>query len=153
MESKALNLIGPGLLSELRTECRLSEGFDPESGPTGLFLAFSGLWDTDATHTAISQKVVDTLNLKPIGKSLAIHAGGESQVDVYLISLMLPNSIVFSSLPVCCFSLTSTDFLIGMDVIRQGDFAITHHNAITKMTFCTPGYRDIDFVRELGNRL
>ena len=44
--------------------------------------------------------------------------------------------------------ITGTDVLIGMDIISQGDFAITASQGETKFTFQIPSTHDIDFVKE-----
>jgi len=33
-----------------------------------------------------------------------------------------------------------------MDIITQGDFAVTNHNGVTKFSFRTPSMEHIDFV-------
>jgi hypothetical protein len=38
--------------------------------------------------------------------------------------------------------------IIGMDIIRRGDFAITNANGKTKMSFRMPSLKAIDFVEE-----
>ena len=40
------------------------------------------------------------------------------------------------------------DVLIGMDIISQGDFAVTNHGGITKFSFRMPSVTHIDFVEE-----
>ena len=40
------------------------------------------------------------------------------------------------------------DVLIGMDIINEGDFAVTNLNGRTKFSFRVPSQADIDFVRE-----
>jgi len=39
------------------------------------------------------------------------------------------------------------DILIGMDIISQGDFAITNHNNKTMFSFRMPSMLDLDFVQ------
>ena len=51
------------------------------------------LWDTGATRTCVSDKVASALNLIPIGQSKIQTAGGESIVNAYCISLVLPNNV------------------------------------------------------------
>ncbi len=40
------------------------------------------------------------------------------------------------------------DVLIGMDIISQGDFSITHEGNRTIFSFQTPSTHNIDFVEE-----
>jgi hypothetical protein len=52
--------------------------------------------------------------------------------------------------------LLGAEALIGMDVIVNGDFAVTNYGGKTKMSFRVPSLADIDFVRDSneqqGNR-
>jgi uncharacterized protein YecA (UPF0149 family) len=41
------------------------------------------------------------------------------------------------------------DVLIGMDILGQGDFAVTSHKGKTTFSFCCPPRREIDFVAEV----
>lgn len=52
----------------LKTESKVSEAFDLNSPPPHPQLkTFIALWDTGATNSVISRKVVESCNLKPIG--------------------------------------------------------------------------------------
>ena len=44
------------------------------------------------------------------------------------------------------------DVLIGMDIITQGDFAVTNRCGRTKFSFRFPSQADIDFVSEDNSR-
>lgn len=83
-----------GIMRDLKTECGALPGFDPNtSGTRSLPIKFLGLWDTGATGTVISPKVVATLGLKPVGKTQVFHANGHSIVNEYFINLYLPNKV------------------------------------------------------------
>lgn len=74
---------------------------------------------------------------------------GIHESDVYLVNIYLPNHVVFEQVHVTCGKLNGPfSILIGMDIISTGDFAITHPNGKTKMTFSFPSSRNIDFVKE-----
>ena len=153
MPQSAFTILGNGIVNEFQSECIVSEGFDPLTElKFPRFLKFNGLWDTGASHSAISTKVVEDLNLKPIGKSTVVHAAGQHLVDVFMINIVLPNSIAFPMIRASNLVLTGMDILIGMDIINQGDFAITNLNGISKMSFAIPSSRNIDFmnVNDLG---
>lgn len=131
------------LLRELRTQVCITPAFDPSSKdpehPSILRRKYIGLWDTGATHTAVTRRVVEDLNLPPIGKVLAGHAQGESLVSTYAINCELPNDIGFPLLTVTESVLGGDiDVLIGMDIIGKGDFLLTNHNGATVFTFQTP---------------
>jgi predicted aspartyl protease len=122
----------------------------------------TALWDTGATNTVITKSVADGLGIKPIGKATVHHANGESETDVYLVNIGLPNTVVIPGVRVTEGKLTGADVLIGMDIISLGDFAITHKNEHggTTLSFCIPSVEEIDFVpraqvdmvRRTGNR-
>ena len=43
---------------------------------------------------------------------------------------------------------TDIDVLIGMDIIRHGDFSITNTNSATTFSFRIPSVAEIDYVQE-----
>lgn len=110
--------------------------------------SFVGLWDTGATGSVITRKVVDQLDLKPTSKAKIYHANGEAVVDVYYVNIFLPNQVGFSFIKVTEGKLTGADVLIGMDIISKGDFAISNFNEKTTFTFRVPSLGEIDFLNE-----
>lgn len=110
---------------------------------------YLALWDTGATGTVITRAVVDDCGLKPIGLTKVHHAKGEDTSAVYLISIFLPNRVCFPSLRVTEGDLAGDiDVLIGMDVITQGDFAVTNLDGKTVFSFRIPSRQCVDFVKE-----
>lgn len=97
--------------------------------------SYNGLWDTGATNTVITQKVVDDLGLKPVGKVKTYHADGSSIVDQYIVNVILPNTIGFSFLTVTVGKLSGFDILIGMDIIGCGEFSIRHEDGCSIFEF------------------
>jgi hypothetical protein len=73
---------------------------------------------------------------------------GSKLAPVFLVNIGLPNRVAIPELPVTLGELTGADVLIGMDIIGQGDFAVTHPNGNTKFSFRMPSLADIDFVNE-----
>ena len=97
----------------------------------------------------VTQAVVDACGLVPIGFREILHVQGKSRVEIFLINIKLPNEIVFSGVSVAKGSLgPGADVLIGMDIINEGDFAVTNLDGRTKFSFRVPSQADIDFVRE-----
>ena len=108
---------------------------------------FSALWDTGATNTSITLKVVDECGLKPIGMTTVHTAGGKHQTETYLIDLLLPNLVRISGLKVSCVELAGdVNVLIGMDIISNGDFAVSNKDGKTVFSFRMPSTERIDFV-------
>ena len=110
---------------------------------------FRGVWDTGATNSVVSQRVVDALNLKVVRTIKNQTANGEREAGVYVVDLYLPNMVRLQGQAVIDGLLADADVLIGMDVIGAGDFAVTHHGTGTCMTFQLPSGRHIDFVKEI----
>lgn len=138
-----------GLLRSLQTHCGVCKAFDPLKGGKHPDISeFTALWDTGATGTVVSKKVVEELELKPIGKSKVYHANGESIVNVYAINLFLPNQVAFQFVKVTEGILNGFDLLIGMDIIGAGDFSITNVGGRTVFSFRCPSVKEVDFVSE-----
>ncbi len=147
--SKSFTLQADRILRVLQTPCGVCPAFDPLSGGVHPKVEkFTGLWDTGATGTVISQECARKLNLKPIGKSKVFHANGESIVNVYAINLFLPNQVGFQFIKVTEGVLNGTDLLIGMDIISRGDFSVTNFAGKTTFSFRVPSTQRIDFVEE-----
>ena len=111
---------------------------------------YKALWDTGATGSVITRKVVDECGLKPIGRANVHHAKGTSTTLVYLVSVFLPNNVCFPSLRVTEGDLPgNVEVLIGMDIIGRGDFAISNKDGKTAFTFRMPSLERIDFVEQV----
>jgi len=108
------------------------------------------VWDTGATRTIITQKVIDTLELGIVGFQQIVGVGGKVQdTTEHVVDILLPNQVIIGEVPVLKGILPGkTDVLIGMDIITLGDFAVTNHNEQTVMTFRIPSLEIIDFVKQ-----
>ena len=110
-----------------------------------------GIWDTGATGSTITQALAKQLGLVPIGSTRVkgVH-GVKDGINVYAVQIVLNNENVSFIIPVTeCEQLTddnSANFLIGMDVISKGDFAVSNYQGNTVMTFRVPSIQRIDFV-------
>lgn len=80
---------------------------------------------------------------------------GTSTQNVYLVSITLPNNVILSPIRVTeCESLNGPfDVLIGMDIIGNGDFAVTNSNNQTVMSFRIPSISRIDFTNPENNHI
>lgn len=117
--------------------------------------SYLAIWDTGATHSAITKKVVDDLKLKPTGARETRHADGKSVNNTYLVNISLPNNAMVSQVRVTEVQLIPDDnvsddkqpqLLIGMDIIGLGDFAVTNADGKTVLSFRIPSIEEIDFV-------
>jgi hypothetical protein len=143
-----------GLLRVLQTQCVVAIAFDPAIQPHPQFHEFQAIWDTGATNSCITQRVVDVCGLVPIGVAQVQGINSSSLADAFLVNIGLPNQFGIRGLRVTKHILSAgVDVLIGMDVIAMGDFAITNQNGTTVFSFCSPSHRCIDFVEEHNAQL
>jgi hypothetical protein len=133
----------------LANKVSVAEAFNPESQPEPpTSKEFTAIWDTGATNSAVTQTVIDQCLLKPTGITEVHTASGNYRTETYLVSIFLPSRVVVPSVKVTKGMLTSGfDVLIGMDVIGQGDFAVTHKDNKTVFSFRMPSIECIDFVK------
>jgi gag-polyprotein putative aspartyl protease len=148
---QGLTSAADGLAAAIQTPCSVSPGFDPSALPAAQHLPhreFVAIWDTGATGSVISQKVVDDCGLKPIGMTIVHGVHGSEQAEQYLVNIGLPNGVVFVNLTATKGKLGDAHVLIGMDIILSGDFVITNKDGKTVMSFRTPSQECVDFVKE-----
>ena len=134
----------------LRSQCHVSEAWDPASNdPQPTMREFVAIWDTGATLSMVTQRVVDACGLRPIATAAISHAQGTADdVDVFLVNIGLPNGVGVPGVRVAKAVLPNIDVLLGMDIINQGDFVVTNRDGNTKYSFRIPSIADIDFVVE-----
>lgn len=145
IEVKSCTLSSPGRLNRLPTECLVLSKMRNSNTPLQPKL-WQGVWDTGATGSCITQRVVDDLKLIPIGKTQISTANGLKMVNTYLVDIGLPNNVIIPNIVVSCADLgNDLDLLIGMDIISLGDFAITNVNGRTTFSFRLPSICVIDF--------
>lgn len=114
---------------------------------------FNAIWDTGATDTAISSKVVEQCGLIPTGKATINTANGERDVNTYIVDIELPNRVRIPAVAVTEFTaVEGSDLLIGMDVIGLGDLAISNYEGKTCFSFRIPSIECTDYVQKLKAR-
>ncbi len=141
---KSLTITHPGLANVLLSPIQIADI------GSGTVLKSVGLWDTGATASMITSAAAKKLGLVPRGIRRVKGVHGERTVLSYAIRLILNNTDVKFDLSVAeCDELSpdgAVEILIGMDIISQGDFAVSNKNGITVMTFRIPSVQRIDFV-------
>ena len=143
-----------GITRILQETIHVSTAFDPSTfikplNPKNCGAEeFIAIWDTGATGTVISQKIVRECGLKPIGLVKVYTANDERLSQVYLVSIFLPNHVLFPQLRVTEGTILDADVLIGMDIITRGDFAVTNSDGRTTFSFRWPSVERIDFVKQ-----
>jgi len=119
-------------------------------GISGPSKRYSAIWDTGAMMTSISPRIAADLQLKPISV-VKIHAAGNSfDSPVYKVDLVLPNGLTVLAVSVSeAGNIHGADMLIGMDIITNGDFAITNAGHQTCFSFRFPSSSvHTDYVEE-----
>ena len=147
---KAFTLDHIGLAKSLQTPCGICEGISVDDLNRGvkhpLITQVTAIWDTGAEMSSISEKVVLSMGLVPVGRARNYTDGGEIEVNIYVINILLPCDVNFAMIPVTGNDLGDTDMLIGMDIISQGDFAVTNVGGKTTLSFRIPSIERIDYV-------
>lgn len=145
----AFTLKSNSILNMLKTETLIDSDVRDKSKHINSNKKWRGLWDTGASKSSIDKRVVDELGLIPIGKGMISTANGVVSVNTYFINLTLPNHVTVKNVLVTGADLgNNIDILIGMDIIRHGDFSITNMNNSTTFSFRIPSIEEIDYVKE-----
>ena len=108
------------------------------------------LWDTGATNTVISRKVVSDLALISTGIMRVKTPSGSNDYNTYLVNIGLPNHVTITDVCVCDSEIgdQGVGVLIGMDIITKGDFSVSNYNGITRFTFRIPSIKVTDYAKE-----
>lgn len=144
-KTDALFAESSGIANELSCQIQIQPA--STTGGGGESLSAQAIWDTGATHSSISPRLAKSLGLASIDTIRVDTAGGETKVcDVYLVDLQLPNDIRITDVSAAGLDLGKDEFLIGMDVITLGDFAVSNFEGKTCYTFRIPSIRRINFM-------
>ena len=146
---RGFTTIHDGIARILNNTVQVSKAYDPSKVDIiPKMNEYKAIWDTGSTHTVISQRVVDELNLKLHTKRDTFIADGSlEKCDVFLINLVLPSNVRIIGVAAALLNIgASCDVLIGMDIICHGDFAISNYNNKTVHTFRIPSLGHINFV-------
>ena len=112
-------------------------------------IRFKAIWDTGATHTSITKHVAKKCALQQVGTAfVSTPSTVEPQrVSTYSVNIIIPNGVMFENHLVSeSESLADdADILIGMDIIGEGDFAVSSFQGRTAFTFRMPSIERIDF--------
>ena len=139
MKTRILTVEYPSLVLAVKTHIVVTNPMTEIQGE------YKAIWDSGATNTVISQEIIRALALEPIGVTLVNTSGGIRQTYTYLIHVTLENRVQFQHIRVTEGSIYGADVLIGMDIITQGDLAITNKDKMTTFSFQVPSREKIDF--------
>lgn len=138
------------LSNVLANKVQIGPAFDSSlNQPPPTCTGFVAIWDTGATGSVITSTVASACGLKPISMAKVHTASGEHVTSVYLVSILLPNNVGFSQVHVTEGIIAGeAEVLIGMDIIGQGDFAVSNRDGKTVFTYRAPSLERIDFVKQ-----
>jgi len=112
--------------------------FSSRTSAEGKCVKTEALWDTGATLSAMSPKMVKDLGLSPIDQCFIGGINGEKQSDVVIVSIVLPNGMLLTGRRFFVSNIPGADIIIGMDIISMGDFVITNAKGKTMFSFVIP---------------
>jgi len=135
----------------LTNEVEIFPAFDPATTPSPpQGKKYLALYDTGATNSAVSPRVVADFQLPSIRAKTVFVGSGSYVTSGHLVNVKLPNSVLFRMVDVAKLVLpVGIDALIGMDILGMGDFTVTHQDGNTTFSFCFPSRKEIDFAAEL----
>lgn len=135
-----------GIARNIVTPAEITDIFSGKSVTT------QGIWDTGATGSVVTKETAKKLGLQSFGKRKVRGVHGLKDVDEYFVNITLNNkNITLNTRVTECFELSadgSVGLLIGMNVITNGDFAVTNFQGDTIMSFRVPSMQKIDFLEE-----
>ena len=103
-------------------------------------------------NNMVTEQVVDDLGLRVEGYTRVLHVGGiEESVPQFRINLAVFTDLHFPGVEVVSGKLAGCDVIVGMDIINQGDFAVSNRNGATTFSFRIPSVEDFDFVAADNN--
>ncbi len=110
---------------------------------------YNAIWDTGATGTCIVEHVARKHNLPEINRIKINVVGGIRIVPVFLVCFVLPNNVRTPPLKVSApDKIAGGDILIGMDIITNGDFAVSNVGGKTLFSFRMPSCKSVDFLHD-----
>lgn len=106
-------------------------------------------WDTGATGTCISKELVKELELTPTGMINVHTPSGIGTMNKYMVNLILNNEVRIMNVIVMDSEIGNQgiDVLIGMDIISNGDFAISNFEGRTQFSFRLPSQEHVEYHR------
>ena len=107
-------------------------------------------WDTGATGTCISKELANKLKLIPTGLVNVHTPSGIGTMNKYMINLVLNNEVRFVNLSVMDSEIgkQGIDVLIGMDIISNGDFAVSKYDGKTYFSFRLPSQEHVEYKKK-----
>ena len=148
MEQKApvvLRMQIHNVMELIKSPCEIARSFGPDHSEVGRTKGkFVAMWDTGSNISVVSQRVIQVCGLEQEGELNDItHLGGTVRnKPAYFVKLILPKGIEFPRVQVTSGICNGFDVLIGVDIIRHGDFLILNGGGKTEALFRYPSVND-----------
>lgn len=138
----------------LPVDVSIAPAFNPQNTPIQpTHKPYKAIWDTGATSSVITNKVITECFLKPIGMAEVHHAKGKGTSEVFLVNVLLPNNVGVANVRVTQGDLIGDfEVLIGMDIISRGDFTVSNFSGTTHVSFRIPSAGHIDLKELTKNK-
>jgi hypothetical protein len=135
--------------NKLITKITLFEALSPKKP-----VIANAIWDTGATQSVITTELKSSLNLIPVSSKLVFGVNSKQYVEIVVASIKLPNDLYLQRKRFYVCSLPpGIDVLIGMDIIRLGDFHISNSGGKTHFSFVIPSLPQTYSLAEEADRL
>jgi len=140
----------PSVVDGVVTECYIYSPAEFKIGGKVKRLKLNrSLWDTGASSSMISKEAVEALGLLPIGESeISGVSTGVELKRTFLIHIGLPTGDIVTNVFASEFDGEDYDLIVGMDIIQNGDLAITNVKESTTFSFRIPSQKEIDFEKD-----
>ena len=132
-----LEVLYSGIPRDLITKVKIS--FFPASRDNESVMV-NAVWDTGATHSALSPIVARDLHLKTIDSTVVHGVNNSKESDIVIASIYLSDNISITGKRFTVNEIPGADVLIGMDIIMLGDFAISNGGGKTQLSFAIPPF-------------
>ena len=106
--------------------------------PASPYITDNAMWDTGASLSAISRKLIDALHLEPYGQAMVSSLHEAKLEDTYLVHLLLPTMDTILDVECTVAHTDDYDFVCGMNVIGYGDFFVSSFQDKTSVAIRIP---------------
>ena len=95
------------------------------------------IWDTGAVTSCIAEEIAERENMHPVDTGMVVTLAGHQEVAYYIVNVRLSDTIVMHNVKVAAIPMAGRagDFVIGMDIISQGNFSVKNENGKTTASF------------------
>ena len=124
------------IVMEIATPVTLYSEF---TSTEGKIVNTTAIWDTGANHSVLSPKIVKELGLRSIDTA-PIHGinNMSRESDIVVASIRFTDDLVLTNRRFSVINIPGTEVLIGMDIIKMGNFVINNSKGKTLFSFVIP---------------